>query len=253
MSTGAGRTGRIIVASTCVVVRDRPLGSRCYCSNERRVAPAVARRCPGASSPPFERLRPGPTGWARPEPARCVRRSRSPASRSIASHSSRDNTWLPPGETPRRFRTWFFLAIAADGASVEIDGREIISYAWLSPRAALERHAMGVVSLMPPTWVALRRLRQYASVVEAVSAHRHTGEQFECRLATDKRGAVLLRLGDEEHPDTHGLLDESLFRRHTRGLRRSSQRPEGRWVSGGRSMPRADVELPPRGSTPARA
>jgi 8-oxo-dGTP pyrophosphatase MutT (NUDIX family) len=71
--------------------------------------------------------------------------------------------WTPPPEAPRRFQTWFFLAAlpgpgAEPGASmpeVTLDGRELVAYRWVSPRAALAAHARGELELAPPTWLTL--------------------------------------------------------------------------------------------------
>ena len=71
--------------------------------------------------------------------------------------------WTPPPSTPKRFATWFFAARAADHA-VSIDGGEIKDHQWISPAAALERHAAGEIDLVPPTWVTLYHLSRYPTV-----------------------------------------------------------------------------------------
>ena len=71
--------------------------------------------------------------------------------------------WTPPPSTPKRFATWFFAARASDHA-VSIDGGEIKEHQWISPAAALERHAAGEIDLVPPTWVTLYHLSRYATV-----------------------------------------------------------------------------------------
>ena len=71
--------------------------------------------------------------------------------------------WTPPPSTPKRFATWFFAARAADHA-VRIDGGEIKDHQWISPAAALERHAAGEIDLVPPTWVTLYHLSRYSTV-----------------------------------------------------------------------------------------
>ncbi len=71
--------------------------------------------------------------------------------------------WTPPPSTAKRFATWFFAARAADHA-VSIDGGEIKEHQWISPAAALERHAAGEIDLVPPTWVTLYHLSRYPTV-----------------------------------------------------------------------------------------
>ena len=62
--------------------------------------------------------------------------------------------WTPMQQLPRRFRTWFMLAQAVTD-SVTLSPEEHSNYAWLSPVDALERHAQGKLTLVPPTWVTL--------------------------------------------------------------------------------------------------
>ena len=77
--------------------------------------------------------------------------------------------WTPPPDTPKRFATWFFAARAGDH-DVSIDGGEIEDHQWITPAAALERHAAGDIDLVPPTWVTLHQLAAH-DTVEAALAH----------------------------------------------------------------------------------
>ena len=65
--------------------------------------------------------------------------------------------WTPPPSAPKRFATWFFAA-EADSHEVAIDGGEIEDHQWLTPAAALARHAAGEIDLAPPTWITLYQL-----------------------------------------------------------------------------------------------
>src|SRR5205085_686165 len=60
--------------------------------------------------------------------------------------------WMPPPEAPRRFSTWFFVAEAPADCEVTIDGHEIHEHVWITPEAALDRHADGEIELAPPPW-----------------------------------------------------------------------------------------------------
>lgn len=77
--------------------------------------------------------------------------------------------WTPPPSTPKRFATWFF-ATRAHAHQVTIDGGEIQNHQWLSPAAALTRHAEGAIDLAPPTWVTLHRLTRHDAVEGALAA-----------------------------------------------------------------------------------
>ncbi|GER22716.1 NUDIX hydrolase [Zafaria cholistanensis] len=79
--------------------------------------------------------------------------------------------WVPPAETPKRLRTWFFLA-RAPLREVRLNAREHVDHVWLPPAEALARHGAGSTVLMPPTWVTLHWLDRSAGVGEALSAAR---------------------------------------------------------------------------------
>ena len=103
--------------------------------------------------------------------------------------------WLPPVDVPHRFSTWFFVA-AGDG-KVTIDGREIDSYAWCSPREALSRCDSGDFKLVPPTWVTLHWLSRHTDAGAAVrAAVKGPPESFVTRLAT--AGDIRVALWQED-------------------------------------------------------
>lgn len=110
--------------------------------------------------------------------------------------------WIPPEHTPRRFRTWFFLAPAPAGGIV-LNAGEIIDYAWLSPREALRRHGESLMQLVPPTWVTLHSLLPAQSADSAIRLARRTGpETFQGRLLTAAGpgpGPVIVWAGDDEY------------------------------------------------------
>ena len=85
--------------------------------------------------------------------------------------------WTPPPSTAKRFATWFFAARAAEH-SVSIDGGEIKDHQWISPAAALERHAAGETDLAPPTWVTLHHLSRYPTVAAILERFRSTDATF---------------------------------------------------------------------------
>ena len=94
--------------------------------------------------------------------------------------------WTPPGDAPRRFSTWFFLAGVADPVEVVIDGGEILDHGWLSPGDALARRDRGAYPLAPPTWMTLRHLTGSASVSAALAAAASAPvAQFSTRIYTD--------------------------------------------------------------------
>ncbi|MDA3038711.1 MAG: NUDIX hydrolase [Actinomycetota bacterium] len=103
--------------------------------------------------------------------------------------------WQPPaaaemvakGGLLRRFSTWFFIAPAPEG-EVAIDHGEIHEALWLTPREAMDKHAAGLIELVPPTWITLHQLAPHATVAEAqtwASTRRPTPRFWTRRLAKD--------------------------------------------------------------------
>ena len=72
--------------------------------------------------------------------------------------------WITPAEVKTRFDTYFFVAPAAPGAAPQVDGEECVDWRWAPPRAALEAHAAGELTLVFPTIKHLERLAEVESV-----------------------------------------------------------------------------------------
>lgn len=110
--------------------------------------------------------------------------------------------WVPPAETPVRFRTWFFLA-RENGDALRPNPGEIEEATWTTPRRALERHAAGELTLFPPTWVTLHTLHVHPTVDDAFAAVSAFA-RYETRMRQLERGMRALWAGDEDHPDEPG-------------------------------------------------
>jgi 8-oxo-dGTP pyrophosphatase MutT (NUDIX family) len=108
--------------------------------------------------------------------------------------------WTAPPEAPRRFATWFFLSPVDEVRATTVDGGEILECVWLTPQAALRRHAAGELPLAPPTWIALWRLGQAADVRDALTQAVARGiEVFSTRMARVGDVLVALEPGDAGH------------------------------------------------------
>jgi len=110
--------------------------------------------------------------------------------------------WVPPAETPVRFRTWFFLA-RESGERLRPNPGEVEEAVWMTPARAFERHATGELTLFPPTWVTLHALREHPTVNDAWAAVSAVA-RYETRMQRLERGIRALWAGDEEHPDEPG-------------------------------------------------
>ncbi len=78
--------------------------------------------------------------------------------------------WTTPVELPKRFATWFFAAVLAEPAEVQIDNSEIVDYRWMTPATALGLHVAGELNLPAPTFVTLLNFQTLASGA-ALTAH----------------------------------------------------------------------------------
>ena len=76
--------------------------------------------------------------------------------------------WTTPVAEPKRFYTWFFLAVAPADPRVAIDDSEIKDHAWINISEAVTRHAAGELGLFPPTIITLRRLLGYMNAEDAM-------------------------------------------------------------------------------------
>jgi len=67
--------------------------------------------------------------------------------------------WVtPPGVTPRRYDTRFYVAALPAAATVRSDAGEVAAHEWIAPASALEACAAGRIALWPPTSATLRQL-----------------------------------------------------------------------------------------------
>ena len=88
--------------------------------------------------------------------------------------------WITPTVSPRRFDTWFFVAVLPPGqtASVAAESErgsvsaESDSGTWLRPSAALDAARAGEITLLPPTAVTLSELAAYQDVAGILAEHR---------------------------------------------------------------------------------
>jgi 8-oxo-dGTP pyrophosphatase MutT (NUDIX family) len=77
--------------------------------------------------------------------------------------------WITPPEVTIRFDTYFFLAVAPEGAEVKIDGQEIVDARWFEPARALEGSEAGELLMVFPTIKNLERIADFTSADELVS------------------------------------------------------------------------------------
>ena len=105
--------------------------------------------------------------------------------------------WITPEFEPRRFDTYFFLAVLPEGQLARDVSGEADHTMWIRPADAVRRCEAGELVMLPPTIVTLRQLAAYPDVaaVLAAAVDHDPGEPVRPRLVVDDDGAARLVLG----------------------------------------------------------
>jgi len=77
--------------------------------------------------------------------------------------------WITPAMSPRRFDTWFYVAVAPDEQLAICDGSETVDAEWISPHEALRLAEAGERTVIFPTRMNLQMLGEATSAEDAVS------------------------------------------------------------------------------------
>jgi 8-oxo-dGTP pyrophosphatase MutT (NUDIX family) len=72
--------------------------------------------------------------------------------------------WVTPEGEPRRYDTYFFVAVLPIGAEPVASGTEMDTVSWLRPLDALAGYDSGDLPMMPPTVITLRELAAFADI-----------------------------------------------------------------------------------------
>jgi len=84
--------------------------------------------------------------------------------------------WITPAGIPKRFDTYFFLAIVGRDAIATAEQNEIVDVTWIHPSDALARHAAREMQMVFPTLRNLEAIVQlakgFASVAAVLDARR---------------------------------------------------------------------------------
>ena len=77
--------------------------------------------------------------------------------------------WITPAMSPRRFDTWFYVAVAPEEQLAICDGSETVDAEWISPHEALRLAEAGERTVIFPTRMNLQMLGEATSAEDAVS------------------------------------------------------------------------------------
>lgn len=80
--------------------------------------------------------------------------------------------WVTPEDQPKRFDTYFYLAVPAPEAEASHQTTEAWQSLWMPVRGILEAEAAGALKLMPPTLVLLEELLRFGGTAAALEAER---------------------------------------------------------------------------------
>jgi 8-oxo-dGTP pyrophosphatase MutT (NUDIX family) len=93
------------------------------------------------------------------------------------------DAWTTPEFEPRRYRTWFFVARVPAGQEPRELSTESASVHWTTAAAALARVEAGEWTMLPPTYLSVRRLGTFGSVDEVLAVARSASvEMFTPRV-----------------------------------------------------------------------
>jgi 8-oxo-dGTP pyrophosphatase MutT (NUDIX family) len=104
--------------------------------------------------------------------------------------------WVTPEFEPRRFDTWFFVALLPEGQQARDISGEADRTLWIRPSDALAQWAAGELAMLPPTVVTLRDLAAYPSMIDVVaaSAGRDAARPVMPRVEVGPDGTATLHL-----------------------------------------------------------
>jgi 8-oxo-dGTP pyrophosphatase MutT (NUDIX family) len=78
--------------------------------------------------------------------------------------------WITPEFEPRRYDTYFYVALAPAREDARFVGGEADAAQWVAPQVALAAQERGEWLLMPPTESTLRELMQFTSAADVFAA-----------------------------------------------------------------------------------
>lgn len=80
--------------------------------------------------------------------------------------------WITPSFMPKRFDTYFYLAVAPSEQIALHDGREMVDSVWLRPADAIAEEAAGTRTIVPATLLNVEKLGFSKDVAGALAAAR---------------------------------------------------------------------------------
>lgn len=100
--------------------------------------------------------------------------------------------WLTPVFEPRRYRTWFFVALLPEGQVTRDVSTESSSVMWAGALDAVEQVEQEQILMLPPTWLTCLEVGQYADPAAVLASSRErTVEMFMPEVVADGEEFIL--------------------------------------------------------------
>lgn len=80
--------------------------------------------------------------------------------------------WLTPVFEPRRYRTWFFVAVLPEGQRTRDVSTESASVTWTPARTAADAADRGELAMLPPTYLTCLEVGSHADPGDVLAASR---------------------------------------------------------------------------------
>lgn len=116
--------------------------------------------------------------------------------------------WTTPAQLPKRWATWFYLAMLTKRPQLTLEAAEVEEALWLSAADALEQQAAGLLPMSPPTLITLNQLagfNSFADIEEFLTEHRV--DYVEPKMIRDERGSWIVQPDDVAF--SSGELDQA--------------------------------------------
>ena len=100
--------------------------------------------------------------------------------------------WLTPVFEPRRYRTWFFVALLPEGQVTRDVSTESSSVTWAGALDAVEQVERGDIFMLPPTWLTCLEVAQHGHPDGVLDeAHGRRVEMFMPEVVADGEEFIL--------------------------------------------------------------
>jgi 8-oxo-dGTP pyrophosphatase MutT (NUDIX family) len=116
--------------------------------------------------------------------------------------------WQTPVFEPRRFRTWFFVAVLPEGQRTRDVSTESSSVTWRPALEAVQAVDDGEIMMMPPTYLTCLEIGQHADPAEVLAASADRSVEMFTPEVTGSEGDATLSMPERLRP----LVEERLGR-----------------------------------------